>query len=63
MAKLMSKLSIRIVEYKVERYLEVTVSKEYDSWRVKVNGVDAQHYNFSYIKNVKVLKSHSELLT
>ena len=54
----MKKLNIPIIEYKVQRYLEVTVSKEYDGWAVKVNGVDAQHYNFSYIKNVKVLKGH-----
>ncbi len=55
----MRKLGIPIVEYKVERFLEVAISKEYDGWRVKANGVDAQHYNFSYIKNVKVLKGHS----
>lgn len=59
MGRLMKRLNVPIVEYKVERYLEITVVKEYDGWAVRVNGVDREHFNFSYIKNVRVMRGHS----
>lgn len=51
----MEELGVRIMQYRVERYVEIVVGREVDGWAVRVGGVDERRGNFSFVKGVRVV--------